>query len=176
VIDECRQETVIVLPNNKNVVSTARQAAELTAKTVHVLATETVPQGIAALLATRYDEETEHSLAAMREAAHHVRTVETTTAVRDADVDGLQVRRGDFLGLLDGRVALTGHDTGMVIAELLDRLPADRYEIVTVYTGASVPSAERDALLELLGQRYPELQIEQVEGGQPHYQFVLSIE
>jgi DAK2 domain fusion protein YloV len=175
-IGECRQQTVIVLPNNKNVVATAGQAAQLSTKTVHVLDTETVPQGIAALLAIRYDEETEHSLGAMREAARHVRTAELTTAVRDADLEGLQVRQGDILGLLDGHLALAGRDVGAVVTELLDRLPADQYEILTVYSGADVSAAECDALIDVLRRRYPELQIEQVAGGQPHYQFVLSAE
>jgi hypothetical protein len=175
-IDECARQTVIVLPNNKNVVSTAQQAAQLSGKSVHVLPTETVPQGIAALLAIRYDEETELILEAMRAAARHVRTAELTTAVREADLEGLQVHQGDILGLLDGEVVLAGEDVGSVATALLDRMPVEHYEIVTIYTGASIAPAESDGLIDLLRTRYPELQIEQVEGGQPHYQFVLAVE
>jgi DAK2 domain fusion protein YloV len=175
-IGELTQDTVIVLPNNRNVVLTAEQAAALSGKTVHVIGTNTVPQGIAALLAVQYDEEVSQILDAMRGAASQVRTIEITTAVRDAEVDGIPVHQGDVLGLLDGNIAVAGDDLGSVLTELLDRLPATRYEIVTIYPGADAGPDETTRLQQLLHTRYPELQVEQHEGGQPHYQFVLSIE
>jgi DAK2 domain fusion protein YloV len=175
-VNGCPQDTVIVLPNNGNVILTAQQAADLSTKTVHVLPTETVPQGIAALLSIRYDEETEAILTAMREAAAHVRTAELTTAVRDVEMDGLQVKRGDILGLLDGKLVAAGEDWDSVVSDLLDRMPAERYEMVTVYAGAEATPGQRRALADLLARRYPNLQVEEHNGGQPHYQFVLSME
>jgi fatty acid kinase len=175
-IDACSQEAVIVLPNNKNVVLTARQAAELSRKRVEVLPTETVPQGVAALLAVRFDEGDAAALAAMREAIGRVRTVELTTAVRDADLDGMQVRQGDILGLLDGKVALAGHDLTAVAVELLARLPADAYEVLTIYPGAAASAEQAATLAAVLGERFPGPQVETAEGGQPHYQFVISAE
>jgi DAK2 domain fusion protein YloV len=170
------QETVIVLPNNRNVVLTAEQAATLSARTVHVIQTYSVPQGIAALLAVHYDEEVSQILDAMRDAASRVRSIEVTTAVRDAEIDGIPVRRGDVLGLLDGNIATAGEDLGSVLTDLLDRLPATKYEIVTIYAGAEATPDQTRSLVQLLGARYPELQVEQLEGGQPHYLFVLSVE
>lgn len=170
------QQTVIVLPNNRNAVLTAEQAAALSGKTTHVIATHTVPQGIAALLAVQYDEEVDQILDAMRHAASHVRTIEITTAVRDVDLDGILIHQGDVLGLLDGDLAVSGDDLASVLTDLLDRLPATRYEIATIYAGAEAGPEQTTRLRQLLGTRYPELQVEQLEGGQPHYQFVLSVE
>lgn len=175
-IDACTQQAVIVLPNNKNVVLTARQAAELSPKRVEVLPTETVPQGIAALLAVRFDEGAAAALTAMREAIARVRTVEVTTAVRDADLDGMRVRRGDILGLLDGEPALSGQDFAAVAVDLVARMPADAYEVLTIYPGADASPEHVSALVAVLGERFPALQIETAEGGQPHYQFVISVE
>jgi dihydroxyacetone kinase-like predicted kinase len=115
-------------------------------------------------------------LDAMRHAASHVRTIEITTAVRDAEFDDMLVHQGDVLGLLDGNLAVAGDDLGSVLTDLLDRLPATGYEIVTIYAGAEADPAQTARLQQLLGTRYPELQVEQLEGGQPHYQFVLSVE
>jgi dihydroxyacetone kinase-like predicted kinase len=96
--------------------------------------------------------------------------------VRDAEVDDIPVHQGDVLGLLDGKIAVAGDALGSVLTELLDRLPATHYEIVTVYAGANASADATNRLQQLLRTRYPELQVEQLEGGQPYYQFVLSIE
>ncbi|MDB5075751.1 MAG: hypothetical protein JWO42_1930 [Chloroflexi bacterium] len=175
-IDSCTQDTVIVLPNNGNVLSTAEQAAALSRKTVHVLPCQTMPQGIAALLAIRYDEELDDILTTMRAASDRVRTIEITTAVRDAELDGLQVRSGDVLGLVDGELKCAGSDVGSVVTELLEAMPADDYEIVTMYTGADTSDEQAQSLQKLLTLRYPRLTVEQHQGDQPHYQFILSIE
>lgn len=175
-IEACPQGTVIVLPNNRNVVPTARQAAALAAKEVHVVPTETMAQGIGALLAVRYDEDPARIAAAMGEAAARVRTAELTTAVRDAEVGGLRVRRGDILGLLDGTLVAAGADAASVAGDLLERMPATAYEIATIYRGEGAAAADAAALAALIRRRYPELALEELEGGQPHYQFVLSLE
>ena len=175
-IEACPQSTVIVLPNNRNVVSTAQQAADLSGKAVHVVPTATVPQGIAALLAMRLDDPPATMIEAMGDAARQVRTAELTVAVREVEIDGLQVRRGDLLGLLDGKVVVAGHDTGTVACEVLDLMPAEEYEMITIYPGAGVGVGAVDDLVAVLGERYPRATIEQVEGGQPHYHFILSVE
>jgi len=96
--------------------------------------------------------------------------------VREVEIDGMQVRRGDMLGLLDGTVVVAGHDLGAVACEVLDLMPAEEYEMITVYPGAEVNVESVERLMVVLGERYPRLAVEQVEGGQPHYQFILSVE
>jgi DAK2 domain fusion protein YloV len=176
-IRNCPQTTILVLPNNRNVIAAAEQAALLsTDRTVHVVASETVPQGIAALLAMRYDEETAQILTTMTAALHHVRTAELTIAVRDAVVDNVPVQRGDVLGLLDGTVVMAGEDEGSVATALLDRLPVTAYELVTIYAGEEVNEDVAGQFVDVLRRRYPEVQFEALQGGQPHYQYVISIE
>jgi DAK2 domain fusion protein YloV len=176
-IRRCPQQTIIVLPNNGNVLAAAQQAASLSGdRLVHVVPTQTVPQGIAALLAIRYDEESAQILAAMDAARHHVRTAELTVAVRDVAIDNVPVRRGDVLGLLDGVLVMAGEDQGSVATALLDTLPVTAYELVTVYTGEAVSEETAGQFVDLLRRRYPEVRVELLPGGQPHYQYVISAE
>ncbi|HVA92023.1 MAG TPA: DAK2 domain-containing protein [Chloroflexota bacterium] len=170
------QDEVVVLPNNKNVLLTAQQAAALSGKTVHVLPTRTVPQGIAALLAVRFDQTPTQILADMGEAARHARTAELTIAVRDAEIAGVSVHTGDTLGLLDGDLVASGSGAEPVLADLLARMPADRYEVATLYRGRDATTAQTEALLAFLRAAYPALQVEQQSGEQAHYHFVLSVE
>jgi hypothetical protein len=148
----------------------------LSAKTVHVLSTRTVPQGIAALLAARFDAEPARIVADMEEAAHRIRTVELTIAVRDAEIDGLRVRKGDVLGLLDGDLTAAGAGTESVLIDLLARMSAEDYEVATVYLGHDTSDQEGENVRALLAQRYPTLQVEMQRGGQLQYHIVLSVE
>ncbi|HXT35381.1 MAG TPA: DAK2 domain-containing protein [Chloroflexota bacterium] len=175
-VARCPQAEVVVLPNNKNVLLTAQQAADLSGKTTHVLPTRTVPQGIAALLAVRFDQDPTQILADMGEAAGHVRTAELTIAVRDAEIEGLAVHTGDTLGLLDGDLVSAGPGAVPVLADLLARMPADRYEVATIYRGRDATDAQNAELLAFLRTTYPDLQIEEQSGDQAHYHFVLSVE
>jgi len=175
-VARCPQAEVVVLPNNKNVLLTAQQAADLSGKTTHVLPTRTVPQGIAALLAVRFDQDPTQILADMGEAAGHVRTAELTIAVRDAEIEGLAVHTGDTLGLLDGDLVSAGTGATPVLADLLARMPADRYEVATIYRGRDATDAQNAELLAFLRTTYPDLQIEEQSGDQAHYHFVLSVE
>ena len=175
-IQSCSQDSVIVLPNNSNVLLTAQQAAALSEKSVHVLASQTMPQGIAALLAVRYDEELDEILTTMQAAVTHVRTIEITTAVRDAELDGLRVRNGDVLGLVDGKLAGAGTDAVSVVTELVETMPIDRYELLTIFRGEHVTVDQAERLRAALERRFPKFAIELHDGGQAHYQFILSIE
>lgn len=175
-IQSCPQRTVLVLPNNGNVVTTAEQAAVLSGREVRVVPTESMPQGVAALLAVRYDEELEQILLAIASAIQHVRTLELTTAVRDAEMDNLRVHRGDILGMLDGKLVIAGEDEPSVATALLDLLPAGHYEVLSVFPGAKVSAQKAETFADLLRRRYPEMQVELLAGGQPHYQYVLSAE
>jgi uncharacterized protein len=175
-VQSCSQNEIIVLPNNKNVVLTGRQAAEMSDKRVHVLSTRTVPQGIAALLAARFDAEPARIVADMEEAARLVRTAELTIAVRDVEIDDLRVRKGNVLGLLDGDLTAAGDDMASVLTDLLARMPAENYEVATVYLGYDASDQKGEEVRTLLGQRYPMLQVEMQRGGQLHYHIVLSVE
>jgi DAK2 domain fusion protein YloV len=169
-------EAVILLPNNGNVILSARQAAEMTAKRVQVVPTKSIPQGIAALSAFTFSADLETNAATMTDVASGVRTGEVTHAVRDATIGGVVVKAGKVIGLLDDVLTVAGDDSTAVTLDLLARMGAEHAELVTLYTGAEVIASTAEALGARIEESYPHLAVEIVKGGQPHYDFIVSVE
>jgi dihydroxyacetone kinase-like predicted kinase len=178
VVEQLPTDRVLILPNNGNVVLAARQAAELApaGKHVVVVPTKTVPQGIAAQLAFSPLAGLEANVAAMEAAAQNIQTGEVTTATRDVEMNGVQVKQGRFIGLLNDELACSGGTIADVIWPLLDQMGARDREIVTLYYGAGVRKDEAETLAKAIHQRFPSQEVEVVEGGQPHYPYILSTE
>jgi DAK2 domain fusion protein YloV len=175
-IERLPQPDVIVLPNNGNIVMAARQAAEMSAKRVRVLPTKTLPQGIAAKLSFNYQAGLDDNMRAMEAALRQVGTAEITAAVRDATVDGVQVRAGQTIGLLDGNLVTAADDREQVIDDLLGRMGLEEREIVTVYYGQMTAHTEAEALAQRIQARFPNVEIEVQDGGQPLYDYIISAE
>jgi len=167
---------VVLLPNNANILLAARQAQQLAAKRVGIVPTCTVPQGIAALLAFSYQADLDENVARMTAAAESVETIEVTRAVRCAQVNGLAVREGQIIGLLNGDLVTAGESTHDVLADLLERAGAAAREMLTIYYGEGVAAEEAEALGEALQARYANLEIEVLDGGQAYYQYTISVE
>ncbi len=176
-ISQLPQREVIVLPNNSNILMASRQAQELVDKTVRIIPSKTVPQGMVAMLAFNYTEDLEDNVAAMTKALGNVRTLEITTAVRDATVDDKAVRSGQTIGLLDGTLVEAGDDRDAVIDAMLERVDMDRYEVVTIYYGATTAEAQAQVLADRITERYSHLDTVEVQSGdQPFYDFIISAE
>lgn len=175
-IDGAKADSVIVLPNNKNVILSAQQAQALSAKKVFVIPTRTVPQGIAALLAFNYQADAPTNAAIMEQAPEHVQTVEVTRAVRSARVNGISVAEGDVIGLLNGEIKASGSDFHAVIMKTLELIALDENEIITLYYGENSSLAIADELAAKISERFDHLEVEVVNGGQPHYPYILSVE
>jgi len=169
-------EEVIILPNNSNVILAAQQAQELSSKQVQIVPTETLPQGVSALLAFNYQADLEANIQAMDRARKEVRTAELTFAVRPAQLNGLQVAEGQVIGLLDGELTACGSDLDTVALEMLEQMSAQDEEIITLYMGQGVSLAQVKALASLIRERYPEQEVELVESGHFHYPYILSVE
>ncbi|MGI8687379.1 MAG: DAK2 domain-containing protein [Thermomicrobiales bacterium] len=167
---------VIVLPNNGNVILTARQAAAMATKQVRVVPTTSIPQGIAALSAFTFTADLDTNAAAMTETARGVRTGEVTRAVRDATIGGVAVKVGEVIGLLDDLLTVAGDDSVTVALDLLGKMDAEHAELVTLYTGADVSDTIAEALGARIAACYPDVAVEIVTGGQPHYDFIVSVE
>ena len=167
---------VVLLPNNKNVVPAASQVGELTGKAVHVLPTETVPQGIAAMVAFNADRGLQENLEAMLQAARRVQTIEVTHAVRDSRSNGLRVKKGDVIALINDKLEHAGHDYGSVVRAALNDIRAQDYELVTVYRGQQATDSEAERLTEAIRGSFPSLEVELQSGGQEHYPFIVSVE
>jgi len=166
----------LLLPNNANVVAAAEQAASLSAKPVRVVPTRSVPEGIAALLAFNPEEDLASNERKMTEASRRVATGLVTFAVRDANVKGMEVRAGSVLGLIGDDIEVVGEDREDVAVRLVERMARPSSEIVTLFHGADVDGDEAGRLGCLLDRRFPDLDIETYEGGQPYYYYIIAVE
>ena len=175
-INAAPAESVIVLPNNGNIILAARQAVEMTHKQVRVLPSKSVPQGIAALAQFTFDADLDANVAAMTEAMSAVRTGEVTRAVRTATIGGITVESGQAIGLIDDVLTVAGADVPAVTLDLLAKMDAGTAELITLYRGADASEADADALKTRIETTYPDAAVELLPGGQPHYDYVLSVE
>ncbi|MFN2464879.1 MAG: DAK2 domain-containing protein [Candidatus Dormibacteria bacterium] len=167
---------VIILPNNKNVIMTAQQVQGVTDKEVRVVPSRTVPEGIAALLNLDPGGDFEGTTEAMKKSLEGVQTIEVTTAVRSTSVDGLKIKNGDSIALVNGKIKSAGKTSIEVIDGALEGLDAGGYELLTLYAGADVDEAGLNSATDHLREKFPALTIESQRGEQSHYPFILSLE
>jgi DAK2 domain fusion protein YloV len=175
-VEQAPSQEVVILPNNKNIVLAAEQAKAMSEKQVEVVRTITVPQGISALLALNFQADLAANAGIMAEAASAIETVEITTAVRSVQINGMDVEEGEVIGLVNGKLAVKGSDLNSVIMDALSKMDVQDYEIITVYYGETVNADEAQQLADDITERYPEQEVEVVDGGQPHYHYILSVE
>jgi hypothetical protein len=173
-VDATRAQQAILLPNNPNVILTAEQAAGLVSKPVEVVPTDAIPAGLAAMVAFDPESSAEENAVEMREALEGLVTGAVTVASRDAEVDGVVVKEGEYLGLAGGTALASAPDFGAVASAVLDSLLAEPRDIVTLLTGEDAPAL--DGLIDKLRADYPDLEVEVHEGGQPHYPLLVSAE
>ena len=169
---------VIVLPNNHNVILTANQAAEADTGEValHVLGTRTMPQGTGALLGFNPEVSVDDNLASMESARAGVETLEITQAVRDSVVDGREVREGEYMAILDGKLAALADTADHAVREGLQYSAADEDSVITLYWGEGASAESAAALREEFEEAYAGAEVDVYEGGQPHYPYLVSVE
>lgn len=169
-------ETAIILPNNSNIILTAQQVARIL-DNVKVLSvdTKTIPQGISSLIAFNCDRTPEENLEAMKSAAADVQSVSVTDAVRDAEADGLNIKKGSKLGLIDGKIKASTEDIDSLIPEIFSQTKDG--ELITVYYGEDVSEEEAENVASMIGDIVGEdVDISVISGGQPVYQYIISVE
>ena len=170
-------DTVYVLPNNKNIVLAANQAAELVEdKKVVVIPSKTVPQGITAMISFIAENSAEDNEAAMKEALGTVRTGEITYAVRDTEIDGKKIASGDFIGIDDDGIAAVGQSIDSTALELVASMADEDSEVITVYYGSELDEDSANVLASKIEAKYPDADIEVTNGGQPVYYYIISVE
>jgi len=175
-VNSVASDKVIILPNNKNVIPAARKVRSLTDKTVKVVATQTVPQGIAAVLAFNGEADLEANVQAMKKAFSAVRSIAVTRAARSSRLGGLNILRKQPIGFLDGELVAVGDSVIDALSKTLDKVDLNAAEVVTVYYQGNAGRSEVEQLSSRLREQYPHLQIELVRGGQPHYNYIASVE
>jgi len=169
-------DKVIILPNNKNIIMAANQAKEVTVKNVQVVPTRTVPQGLAAMLSFLPDGDVEAVAGKMNRAMSDVKTGEVTVATRSVEIDGVKVNEGQVIALLDGKLIVSADSVEQGVMDLLEKAEAAEHEIVTLFYGEGMSHAEANRIADDIREKYSNLEVELQEGGQPHYQFIISIE
>lgn len=169
-------DKIIILPNNKNIILAANAAAELTVKQIAVIPSRTVPQGLAAMLKWIPDGDFDETVNDMTVSIEEVQTGEITTAVRNVEINGVAVQEGQIIGLHNGQLVTAAANLEEACLDLLDKANTDDYELITMFYGENVSKSEVNRIADVVRARYPEQEIEVQEGGQPHYQLILSIE
>ena len=175
--DQVNAETIFVLPNNKNIILAANQAKDIIEdKTIIVVPTKTIPQGITAMISFSPDMNPEENLEAMKDASQCVRTGEITYAVRNTTIDGHAIEKDDIMALGDDGLLAVAKEKGQAVLEALKAMVNDESEIITIYYGQDIPEEEAETLAARIRKAYPQVETELQYGGQPIYYYFLSVE
>lgn len=175
-IKEVNAKNIIILPNNKNIIMAAQQAAELVEENVIVIPSKTVPQGMTALLSFNPAAAVEDNEANMVRALDTVKTGQITFAVRDTNIDGLEIENGDFMGIADGKIKVKNKDKLQAAKQLLDEMMTDDSEILTILYGEDATEEEVEELVAYCEEKFEDAEVEVHNGKQPLYAFIFSIE
>lgn len=175
-IKEVNAKKVIILPNNKNIIMAAQQAAEVAEENVVVIPSKTVPQGMTALLSFNPSADLQVNEEAMTDALKLVKTGQLTFAVRDTSIDGLEIEKDDFMGIADGKIIIKDKDKVTAAKELLKSMLDEDSEILTILRGEDASEEEVDSLVEFVEEKYADVEVEVHNGEQPLYALIFAIE
>ena len=176
-IDKVNADRIFILPNNKNIILAAEQAAKLTAdKKIIVIPSRSVPQGIAALISFMAECTPEENQETMMEAMGNVKTGQVTYAVRNTSIDGKTIHEGDFMGIDDHGIAAVGTELGQTAMELLDSMVDEDSELISIYYGEGVVEEDARALEKAVSEKYGDCDVELYSGNQPVYYYLMSVE
>ncbi|SDY73906.1 hypothetical protein SAMN05421736_103173 [Evansella caseinilytica] len=175
-IEDANADKIIILPNNSNIIMAAEQAASVSDAEVAVVPSKTVPQGLAALLAFNPTDSLEDNRKEMLEALGSVKTGEVTYAVRDTSLNGVQIKKNDFMGIMEKNIVSTGANVQVVAKALLNEMVDDDSEIVTVILGEDRSGKEGDELAAYIEEKYGDVEVEVHVGNQPLYSYIISVE
>ena len=175
-IKEVNAKNIYIFPNNKNIQLAAKQAAELAEENVFVIESKTAPQGLAAVMVFNSQLSPEENFANMQEVLSTVSTLEVTHAVRDTNIEGVEIKKDQFMGIKDGKIVVSDLSLNTVLEELLEKSLDEDKEIVTLYLGEDSTDEYIDFLEELLENKYPDVEVELIESGQPVYPYIIGVE
>ena len=175
-IENVPTDKIIILPNNKNIILAAQAAATVTLKKTIVIPSKSIPQGLSAILRLDPDSELDHVAADMNRALQDVETGEFTVATRSVEINGVSVRAGEVIALLNGTLVGASESLEDACLQLLEKANTDERERITFFYGKNISHNEVNQIIDKIRLKYPAHEIELHEGGQPHYQFIISIE
>ena len=175
-IKEVNAKNIFIFPNNKNIQLAAKQAAELAEENVFVIESKTAPQGLAAVMVFNPQASADENFANMQEVLSTVSTLEVTHAVRDTNIEGVEIKKDEFMGIKDGKIVVSNLSLNTVLEELLEKSIDEDKEIVTLYLGEESTEEYTDFLEQLIEEKYPDIEVELIESGQPVYPYIIGVE
>lgn len=175
-VEQLSTDTAVILPNNKNIIMSANQLTDLSDKKIVVIPTQSIPQGLAALLTITPASDLEKTVKSMIEASSGVKTGEVTYAVRSTKVNDRAIEKGEIIGLYDDEITAAGNEIRAVVTELLKKMITPDSEVCSLYFGEEVNSEAAQELFNQLAEQFPELEFELISGGQPLYYYIISLE
>ena len=175
-IKEVNAKNIFIFPNNKNIQLAAKQAAELAEENVFVVESKTAPQGLAAVMVYNPQAAAEENFANMQEVLSTVSTLEVTHAVRDTNIEGVEIKKDEFMGIRNGKIVVSNLSLNTVLEELLEKSLDEDSEIVTLYLGEESTEEYTDFLEQLIEEKYPAVEVELIESGQPVYPYIIGVE
>ncbi|MDO4814532.1 MAG: DAK2 domain-containing protein [Gemella sp.] len=175
-IESVNAENIYILPNNKNIQLAAKQAADLVEENVFVIESKTAPQGVAAMMVFNGDASPEENFENMQSSLVTVKTLEITHAVRDTNIQGVEIKASEFMGIAEGKIVCSQADINGVITDLFDKSVDEDSEILTLYVGVDATEETTGFITELVESKYPDVELEIVESGQPVYPYIVGVE
>ena len=169
-------DKVIILPNNKNIFLAAQQAKEVTVKKVYIIPSHNIPQGLAAMMHLNPDGDVEAVAARMTDSIADVIAIEITTATRTVEIDGVSVQQGQVIALVNDKLAISTPSLEESCLGALEKVGTTDYELITLFYGEDLSLTEANRIVDAIRVAYPTKEIELQNGGQPHYQFIISVE
>ena len=175
-ISKLNADHIFILPNNKNIIMAATQASEISEKDVRVIPTKSIPQGITCITMFNADHEVDENEAALMEALELVKTGSVTYAVRDTEMDGIEIKEGNMLGLVEGKINKVGNDYFEVAEEVLESMVDEDSELITIFYGKDVDESKIEEFTEKLEEKYEDCDVQFYKGDQPLYYFIMAVE
>lgn len=175
-IDTINAEHIIIFPNNKNIIMAANQAAEMCDKDIRVVPTKTIPQGITCITMFNGEDDIDTNMENLNSVMEVVKTASVTYAVRDTEMDGKQIKEGDILGLIEGKISEVGNDVCVVARRLLENLVNDDSELITIFKGKDMKDNDISMFINEIEEKYSNLDVQYYNGDQPLYYMIMSVE
>ncbi len=175
-INKLNAEHIFILPNNKNIIMAANQAAEVSDKDIRVIPTKTIPQGITCITMFNAEEDVDTNEAELKEVMENVQSASVTYAVRDTEMDGLEIKEGNTLGLLEGKIEEVGENPYDVAKDLLDKMCNDDSELITIFYGSDCKEDEVESFIASIEEKYSDYDVQCYKGDQPLYYFIMAVE
>ena len=175
-ISKLNAEHIFILPNNKNIIMAAEQAAEISDKDIRVIPTKSIPQGITAITMFNYEADVDANEETLKEALEMVKTGSVTYAVRDTEMDGIEIKEGNMLGLVESKIKAVGEDYFEVAKEILESMIDEDSELITIFYGKDVDESKMEEFIAELEDKYDDFDVQCYKGDQPLYYFIMSVE